>query len=253
MSETRVSRTARKSILSSLSALGASHAPVRTESVPRNKILGTLAAAGASLAAVQSAEAGILVTDLSPNVKVGYATGDAATYKFNLASLKSSVLKLLAFSPGPGNHGLFFAPGPPVSLRANASVAAPTGAGKHFNTIGANATLVTAIIAGRTAGGGVTVPSYSDQYYSFSFLDSSDQTHYGWIYGSLSGGYSDLTYTLMSYAYDTTPNETITTGQTSAVPEPSTLVLGAMASLVLGAAAVRKWKNDRQAARATAE
>ncbi|MGO9923840.1 MAG: hypothetical protein ACLQIB_55225 [Isosphaeraceae bacterium] len=200
------------------------------------------------MAAVQSAKADITVA--SPNVNVGFAGGDIASFKFNLASLKSNTLKLSAFATSAHNHGLFFAPGPPVSVRAIASVAAPTGAGKNFNTIGTHATRVTAVIAGRTAGGGVTVPSYSDKYYSFSFLDSSSQTHYGWIYGSLSGGFGDLTYTLMSYAYDTTPNQMITTGQTqvSAVPEPSSLVVvGAMASMILGAAGVRKWIKDREA------
>src|SRR5271157_2886088 len=61
--------------------------------------------------------------------------------------------------------------------------------------------------------------------------------HYGWILGTLAGG-ADPSYNLISYAYDTTPGVEIPTGFTgaAAVPEPSTLVLGALASLVLGAA-----------------
>jgi MYXO-CTERM domain-containing protein len=46
-----------------------------------------------------------------------------------------------------------------------------------------------------------------------------------------------------------TANEVIETGQTMSggVPEPSTLVMGAMAALVLGAAGVRRWKKDQEA------
>jgi hypothetical protein len=63
----------------------------------------------------------------------------------------------------------------------------------------------------------------------------------------VTGGYSNLTYNLISYAYDTTPNEQSGMGFTGAsgTPEPSTAVLGAMAALILGAAGVRKWNRAR--------
>ena len=63
----------------------------------------------------------------------------------------------------------------------------------------------------------------------------------------MTGGYSNLTYNLISYAYDTTPNEQSGMGFTGAsgTPEPSTAVLGAMAALILGAAGVRKWNRAR--------
>jgi hypothetical protein len=69
----------------------------------------------------------------------------------------------------------------------------------------------------------------------------SSQTHYGWIYGSETGGYSDLTYNLISYGYDTTPNVQIGAGfEGSPTPEPST-----GAALILGAAGVRKRNKAR--------
>jgi hypothetical protein len=57
-----------------------------------------------------------------------------------------------------------------------------------------------------------------------------------------------MNYNLISYGYDTTPNEQIGAGDTGAAPtpEPSTGVMGAMAALILGAAGVRK-RNKTQA------
>jgi hypothetical protein len=125
-------------------------------------------------------------------------------------------------------------------------------AGMKFSTIGGaiiNLLTGAGAVAIRTADGmGGSGAAFSDQYYAFTFTDTSSQTHYGWMYGSLSGGVDDLSYNLISYAYDTTPGEVIETGQTmSGVPEPSTLVMGAMAALVLGAAGVRRWKQDQEA------
>jgi hypothetical protein len=62
----------------------------------------------------------------------------------------------------------------------------------------------------------------------------------------LTGGYSDPSYNLISYAYDTTPEIMIATGQTQpSTPEPSTFVLDTMAMLILGTAGVRKRNKAR--------
>jgi hypothetical protein len=250
MSAIRVSRTARRSILSSLSALGASQPSVRTESIPRTRILASLAAAGASLAAVESAEAGIIV--VNPNANVGFAAGNVTSFKFNLNSLKAGGLKLAASTFLTGKYhnlafrGTTFADNPNVQFRIASVLVAPAAFGKKSSQVGTGHSIPFLNLATRSKSGSQSGANFSKEYYAFSFLDASNQTHYGWMYGSLSGGYGDLSYNLISYAYDTTPNQQITTGQT-AVPEPSALVLGAMAALILGAAGVRKWKKDQQA------
>ena len=238
MTGIRVSRTARRSILSSLSALGASQPPVRTESIPRTRILASLAAAGASLAAVESAEAGGIIVS-SPNVNVGFAAGNLTSFKFNLNSLKAGGLKVVASTFLAGKyHNLAFREKTDVFNKTNVEirfatpVAKPTAYGKKFSQIGTNQFGRFVSLATRSRNGFESGADFSKEYYAFYFLDASNQKHYGWVYGTLTGGYSDLSYNLISYAYDTTPNEQITTGQTS-IPEPSSLVLGFIAMVFI--------------------
>jgi hypothetical protein len=61
---------------------------------------------------------------------------------------------------------------------------------------------------------------------------------------NVGGGFNDLSYNVISYAYETT--------EPAAVPEPNSLVLGAMAAPTLDAAGVRKWKDERKMAEASA-
>jgi hypothetical protein len=257
MPDTRDHRSARGSILSSLSALGAAQPSEHSDTLPR-KILGTLAAAGASLAAVQSAEAGIV--DYNPNVSIGFAAGNASKFTLNIPSLAVGSIKLTAPILLNTNVVWFKANGAAAHFRTERvfigapsfHLAATVPAGKKFSTIGSGSRRV----SGAVFAGGVFTdhinsipirPNFSDQYFAFTFEDASSETHYGWMYGSLSGTYTDISYNLISYAYDTTPDEVIETGQ-GQLPEPSTLVLGAMAALVLGAAGVRRWKKDLEAA-----
>jgi hypothetical protein len=56
-------------------------------------------------------------------------------------------------------------------------------------------------------------------YYGFQLSLGSGNYQYGWL--ELNGS----TYTVLSEALNTTPNQSITAGQTAAVPEPSTYAL----------------------------
>ena len=127
------------------------------------------------------------------------------------------------------------------TVGSGSSYAKPIAPGVTWNGAGGGSTTIS--VQAQTSGGGLT--PFSDEYYLFYFVDSSSAKHYGWIFGSLTSN----SYHLTSYAYDTTPNQVVAAGDTvgSTVPEPSSLALGAMGALVLGAAGVRKWKKDRQA------
>jgi hypothetical protein len=242
MSDLNASRTKHKSILSSLTDLGASELPVKTNSVPRNSVLASVAAAGASLLACQSAGAGTIDV-FNPNVNVGFAAGDINNFKLSIGSL-SSGLKVGTFEIGV-LHSIRFkgtvgTDNSHVHLRTSGAVA-PAAYGKKFSQIAMGSSTPHITLLSATVGGLREGADFSEEYYAFSFEDTSHQTHYGWIYGTLTGAYSDMSYNLISWAYDTAPNVEIGMGFTGAsTPEPSSVVLGAMAALILGAAGVRK-------------
>jgi hypothetical protein len=241
-----------KLILSSLTALGASELPVTTNSVARNSVLASVAAAGVSLLACQSADAGT-ISVFTPNVNVGFAAGDVSSFKLNIGSLTPGLK--LARHVANDNHVISFNGTGAGALPNNTLVhiavagvtAAPAAYGKLFSQIGTHSSAPHVTLVSANAGGLVGGADFSREYYAFSFLDASSQTHYGWTYGTLSGAYAGLNYNLISWAYDTTPGVEIGMGFTGAsgTPEPSTAALGAMAALVLGAAGVRKWNRAK--------
>ena len=81
----------------------------------------------------------------------------------------------------------------------------------------------------------------SPNYLGFSFIAADAGTHYGWLRIDVSA--SNLDRTIMEVGYSCVIGQSVTVGQ--AVPEPSTLIMGLLAS---GATGVIAWRRRRQTA-----
>jgi MYXO-CTERM domain-containing protein len=86
--------------------------------------------------------------------------------------------------------------------------------------------------------------SYNETgYVGFKFT-SDGNTHFGWASVTIGGSNR---FTFNEAWYNSTPGASITAGQTSAVPEPSTYAVG-LGALALGAAGVRRWRQRKAVA-----
>lgn len=81
----------------------------------------------------------------------------------------------------------------------------------------------------------------SPNYLGFSFIGADAGTHYGWL--RIDVGASNLTRTIMEVGYSSVIGQAVIVGQ--AVPEPSTVIMGLLAS---GATGVIAWRRRRQTA-----
>jgi hypothetical protein len=220
------------------------------------KGLASLSAAGLALAGAAEAHAAIIVTNV--NKDVGFAPGDSSSAVFSVpASGAARFILGAGLTSGPLGMGV-----PRRFLVFNATNSSnvtfnvhkgrfvnrlPAGkkwksAGGYSSTVGA---INTATAGGKLGGGG----TFTDEYFAFEFKHGHNHKpghDYGWIEGSLTNGsYSDMTYHVDRYAYETTGIQ-IATGQTSfVVPEPATALLALSGALVAGASGVRRWRAAR--------
>jgi hypothetical protein len=140
-----------------------------------------------------------------------------------------------------------------------AGFAANGGAGKTYNTIGnsiggKHAEANAPEIVSRSTNGALKsefgVGSLG--YIAFKFT-TANGPKYGYTAGTLTdGSFAGLAFNIQSVVLDNDPTDTpIPMGALPAsVPEPSSLALSAIGALVMGAAGVRKWKQDKAAAKA---
>jgi PEP-CTERM motif len=214
--------------------------------------LAAVAAAVGTLGAVPAARAGIIYTPIDKSyydrsVTLDLNMGSTQVIGFDFVGYTR------AFSGGWfGNHGVQVQDSglDGVLLGRNGS-AAPLPAGYG---IGGNRRFgATANLEGGhffeicepnciTTGGNIGPWLDKTAYLGLEFTFNS-QVYYGWMEVSLTGWDARYTYTLDSWAWDTTPGQAIYAGQTSAdagslqaapTPEPGTLGLLALGSLGLG-------------------
>lgn len=125
------------------------------------------------------------------------------------------------------NYGtLYFkTDGTTFSVSSSGTYGLDTGLQNIYSTLNFNGEFTSSPLSfGTTIGSSSSFTQFAtstpiDGYYGFKLSLGSGNYQYGWL--NLNGS----TYTVLSEALNTTPNQSITAGQTAAVPEPSTYAL----------------------------
>lgn len=92
-----------------------------------------------------------------------------------------------------------------------------------------------------------TTPSYMALRFNTAFDSGNPQYHYGYL--EVTWDSASKTFQVLSGAYNDVLDDAITAGAAvTPVPEPSSgaLAMGAVAALVMGGSAARRWKQERR-------
>lgn len=206
------------------------------------KLLSLLALATGAVAMPHTGRADIVFTDLSANpVTVGPQTNQ--NYVIN--NLPGTAQLGFHASNIGGRAILGRQDSGYVRLQTSASFVVPMAAGNAWNPAGNAASIG---FAAHATASGARPGSFSDQYFLFTFRDSTQggsPLRYGWVEVSLANGTNDVSFpqlTIEGYAYDTS-GAFLASGQ---VPEPSAPALLALGAMALGAKGLRSWRKNRQ-------
>ena len=207
----------------------------------------TLAAGSASIAALFTASAANatiiyfntpITSDNTTNGDVSWnidgVGGDEAILRNSSYSYSGSTYFYKNLSATGNSFGVGNAASALLGFAANESISN----GRGFNDVFSlfyNASLDS--VANITSG--------ASTYIGFQFKPSGTML-YGWANVTLTDGGSFGTFVINEWAYDDT-GASIQTGQTSAVPEPATYAAG-LGLLALGAAGLRRWRKQKNAA-----
>jgi hypothetical protein len=212
------------------------------------KLASLLTLAAGAIALPQSAEADIIVTDLSASpVRIGYLYDPS----FTISNLPGTARMGFEFVQ-QGTSTLNYVRGVLASqvagyvrIKTNAYFVVHVPAGLAWNQVaGFGSVFGTMGIANY---GAHTPNSYNHEYMLFQFKDSTqgNAMRYGWAEVSLFNGNIASSegpdVTVWRYAYDTTGAQ-LPTGQ---VPEPSAAALLALGALALGSKGLRCWRRNK--------
>lgn len=215
-------------------------------------LLATLSLAAGAMAAATGADAAVVATT-GLHVFIGNTGPSSSSSNHYLAvGTISHAISFRAFANSSSHSGATIVYAIKASVRSSSDLIVPQAAGTKWSsaggtldTPGSEPNVVQSFGSLRAAGAEST-----KLYFDFRVANASlSKTFYGWFAGSVTGStFSNIGFTLASYAYDNTGAE-LGAGVTSSnpVPEPPSIGLLGLAAMATGAAGTRRFKRARAA------